>query len=71
MNDTLPVLTPNQARTDRTLARCHDALARRRRRVEARAHLRSKSYLFERIVVAGVSVVYLIAVAGDILSVYQ
>jgi hypothetical protein len=70
MIEHLPVLSPDTARVDRTVARCHDALARRRLRVEAAARRRARSYVIERAVVAGVSVIYLIAMAGDVVALY-
>ena len=70
MIEELPRLTPNPARRDRTIARCHQRLARRRMRAEATARLRATSYLVERALVAGVSLVYLIAMAGDLLNLY-
>jgi len=70
MIEHLPVLSPDTARADRTIWRCHDRFARRRQRVEAAARFRAKTALIERAVVAGVSIVYLIAMAGDVLGLY-
>ena len=70
MIENLPLLTPDAARADRTLARCHESLASRRRRVEA-ASVQPRSFLIERALVAGVCVVYLIAMAGDLARIYR
>ena len=70
MNDNLPLLMPDAARSARTVARCHDALARRQRRVEAATRARAKALLVERLLVAGLSVVYLIAMANDLVNLY-
>jgi hypothetical protein len=62
MIDNLSVLAPDTARAGRTIARCHDRLERRR--------LRARTYVIERTVVAGVSIIYLIAMAGDLAALY-
>lgn len=61
MIEQLPILSPDASRRDRTLARCHARLERRR----------AKSFIIERAVVAGACVMYLVAMAADVLSIYQ
>ena len=52
------------------MARCHDRLAARRRTIEAlNQPPRMRAFTAERWLVAGVCVVYLLAMAGDLLAV--
>ena len=69
MNEPLPLLAPDSARGERTRARCHDRLAARRRRVEARSRPNPGAVAVERLVLAGVCLVYLISMAGNVLRV--
>jgi hypothetical protein len=70
MSETLPRLEPNAARTSRTLSRCHKTLARRREKLAAAARRPAgRTYGVERLMVVGLSIVYLIAAAGNVLGV--
>lgn len=69
MIENLPLLTPDTARSEVTLARCHDRLAARRRKIEARTRAPGRRARTERLLVAGLCVAYLIAMAGDLLTV--
>jgi hypothetical protein len=70
MIENLPLLRPDASRSATTMARCHERLAARRRKVEARAHPPSRSTVAaERLLAAGFCVAYLIAMAGNILAV--
>lgn len=70
MIDNLQHLTPDGARGARTIARCHDRLAARQKRVETRAPMPPARILnAERWLAAGICVVYLLAMAGDLLAV--
>ena len=69
MIENLPRLTPDVARSATTLARCHERLAARRRKIEARNRPAGRRMLAERLLVAGVCVAYLIAMAGDLLAI--
>ncbi len=60
----LPVLTPNAQRGQRTVARCHERLARRRRHRGSTAEGGNTTYLaVERALVGGLCVIYLSGVA--------
>jgi hypothetical protein len=64
MIETLPLLTPNAQRGERTIARCHERLARRRKRVESASRRTSTKYLaVERVLIVGFCVIYLSGVA--------
>lgn len=63
--DRLPVLQPDPERTARTLARCQQALARRR--VEMTRPRESAGAAWERAVLTGLCVVYLISIVGNVL----
>jgi hypothetical protein len=68
----LPLLTPNAARGARTVARCREGLARRRRALDPRLQQpRLKVPAVERTLVAGACVVYLIAAARHIAGVFN
>jgi hypothetical protein len=63
-------LTPDASRSSKTIARCHDRLATRRRRIEARNRAPKPRPLgAEHLLVAGFCLVYLVAMAGDLLAV--
>jgi len=64
MIEQLPSLAPDSARSARTLARCHDQLARRR----AAAHA-STRYAMERNALLGFGVIYMSAIAFTVLHV--
>ena len=69
MIENLPWLRPDASRSAKTLARCHDRLAARRRNIEARSRASGARALgAERLLVAGFCVAYLIAMAGDLLA---
>ena len=69
MITSLPVLESDDARTARTRARCHHRLAALRRRIESRQRPSPLALTAERVVIAGLCVVYLIAMAGNILRI--
>ena len=71
MIENLPLLTPDASRSAKTIARCHDRLAARRRKIEARnrAAERCEALGAERLLVAGFCVAYLVAMAGDLLAI--
>ena len=70
MIENLPLVTPDASRSARTIARCHDRLAARRRRVEVRDRPPNPRALgAERLLVAGFCAAYLIAMAGDLLAI--
>ena len=70
MIDNLPLLTPDGSRSARTIARCHDRLAARRRKIKARSRAPNpRAFGADRLVVAGFCVAYLIAMAGDLLAI--
>jgi len=78
MIENLPLLTPNASRSATTIARCHDRLAaRRRRRAErdkANIAARNRPSVArapgtERLLVVGFCCAYLIAMAGDLLTI--
>ena len=64
MIQTLPALTPNAQRGQRTIARCHQRLARRRKRLGPAAGGENTTYLaVERVLVGGLCVIYISGVA--------
>ena len=70
MIENLPRLTPGASRSARTVARCHERLAARRRRIEARNRpANSRTFGAERLLAAGFCVAYLIVMAGDLLTI--
>ena len=70
MIENLPLLTPDASRRERTIARCHERLAVRRRKIEARNRRSGARVLgAERLLAAGLCVAYLIAMAGDLLTI--
>ena len=67
MIENLPLHAPDASRCARTVAKCHDRLAARRRRIEARHRPSAlKAVTIERLLLTGLCVVYLISMAGDI-----
>lgn len=60
----LPMATPDAARADRTRRRCHDAADRR---ICAARRRRDLVRLVEPVIVGGFSLIYLAAVALDLL----
>jgi hypothetical protein len=71
MIEHLPTLAPDPSRGARTLAKCHARLAAQRRRAEARSRerlstVKTKPVLVEGLLLAGVSVVYLVSMAGNV-----
>lgn len=68
MIENLPMLTPDAARGVRTMSRCRDRLARRRRKAEARNR---RATTVEHLLLAGVCVVCLVAMAGNVLSIVR
>ena len=70
MIENLPLLTPDASRSARTIARCHDRLAARRRKIDVRDRPPTPRALgAEHLLVAGFCAVYLIAMAGDLLTI--
>ncbi len=69
MIEQLPSLSPDAARTAHTVARCHARMTQHRRRLEAVAMPPPRGAILERLLVGGVSVIYLAAVAGIVLQV--
>lgn len=69
MIDNLVRLTPDESRSARTVARCHERLAARRRKIEARRSAPRSRAMAERMVIAGVCVAYLISMAGELLAI--
>jgi hypothetical protein len=64
MIGTLPLLTPDATRGARTIARCHQRLARRRQHLETAASRANARYLVvERVIVLGLCVIYISGVA--------
>jgi hypothetical protein len=64
MIEPLPILTPNAQRGRRTIARCHDRLARRRKRLGHADGDGNTTYLaVERALIGGLCVIYLSGVA--------
>lgn len=64
MIETLPLLTPDPRRSERTIARCHQRLARRHTRQMRSAARPDATYLaVERALVGGLCVIYISGVA--------
>ena len=72
MIENLPILMPDPARNARTLSRCHDRLAARRHKVDARniAPNRRAAITVEGLLLASVCVVCLLSMAGDVLATF-
>jgi hypothetical protein len=63
-------LTPDTSRNAKTVARCHDRLAARRRTIEARNRApKMRAFGAERLLAAGFCVAYLIAMADYLLAI--
>jgi len=73
MIENLPLLTPDASRGTRTMSRCHDRLAARRRKLEARNRpsTRRAGITVEHLLLAGVCVVCLVSMAGNVLSIVR
>lgn len=69
MIENLPRLAPDTSRGATTMAKCHDRLAVRRRRIVARNRQGRETGVAERLLLAGLCVVYLVSMAGDVLSI--
>ena len=63
MIDTLPLLTPNAQRGERTIALCHERLARRRKRLASAGRVNARYLAVERALIGGFCVIYLSGVA--------
>ena len=64
MMEALPLLKPDPRRSERTAARCHDRLARRRKRLDtAMRHTNTKYLAVERALVGALCVIYISGVA--------
>ena len=63
MIQTLPPLTPNAQRGERTIARCHLRLARRRKRLLPAEGGNTTYLAVERALVGGLCVIYISGVA--------
>ncbi|MEO7134877.1 MAG: hypothetical protein ABI024_11730 [Vicinamibacterales bacterium] len=71
MIENLPLLSPDPGRGARTMSRCHQRLAARRRRLESRnirPHRRA-IITVERLLLTSVCVAYLVSMAGNVLSI--
>jgi hypothetical protein len=67
MIENLPILAPDPARSARTVKRCHEVLARRRRELESREHRAAqKGSTMEQLLVSSVCVVYLVSAARTV-----
>ena len=72
MIEHLPLVTPDASRSARTIARCHDRLAARRRKIEVRNRAPNpRSLGADRLLVVCFCVAYLIAMAGDLLAIAE
>lgn len=70
MIEKLPLLTPDASRHAKTIARCHERLAARRRKIGARHRAPgAPAPGAERLVAAGLCVAYFVALAGDLLAI--
>ena len=70
MIEQLPLLTSDPERVQHVTARCHERLARHRRRIEDAAPPVSPATLMaERAIVGGLCAIYLSAVVFDVLRV--
>ena len=64
MIETLPLLTPNAQRSEKTITRCHQRLARRRKSMRTDVSRADSTYLaVERAVIGGLCVIYISGVA--------
>lgn len=62
MIEPLLLLTPNSQRSERTIARCHARLARRRKRLETMTRANATYLATERALIGGLCVIYISAV---------
>lgn len=62
MIETLPRLTPSAQRGERTIARCHERLARQRKRREGRGP-NARYLAVERVLIGGFCVIYFSGIA--------
>ena len=70
MTEHLPHLTSDASRQARTIAKCHDTLAARRRRIEARKGQPHPTLVAaERLLMAGACAAYLVAMAGNVFAI--
>ena len=71
MIENLPVLAPGAERGARTVLRCHERLAARRRKVESRTRQRRRrtAATVEHLLLASVCAAYLVAMAVNVLSI--
>jgi hypothetical protein len=60
---TLPLLTPDPWRSDQTIAKCHERLAKRRQRRMMSARPDTMYLAVERALVGGLCVIYISSVA--------
>ena len=68
MIENLPVLAPDGERGARTMSRCHERLAARRRKVESRTRRpRWTTVTVEHLLLASVCAAYLVAMAVNVL----
>lgn len=69
----LPLLTPDASRAAGTRSRCHTRLAARRRKLEARNRpsTRRAGIAVEHLLLAGVCVVCLVSMAGNVVSIIR
>ncbi|HWI18306.1 MAG TPA: hypothetical protein VNT81_11200 [Vicinamibacterales bacterium] len=67
MTERLPTLAPDAARGIRVLNHCHAMLAERRKRLEPRRP-HPMALAAERLILVGACLVYLISVAGNVIS---
>jgi hypothetical protein len=72
MTENLPILTPDPVRRARTINRCHEVLAKRRRELESLEHRPAqKALTIERLLVTSVCVVYLISAARTVVQLWS
>lgn len=71
MTEQLPLLMPDAARAERTLAQCRKRLAGRTRPDKRVAQPRVSVANLERAALAGLAMVYLISMAGTILRILR
>jgi hypothetical protein len=63
MIETLPLLTPDAKRSERARARCHDELARRRKRLESSNGTSTRYLLVQRALIGVLCTMYISCVA--------
>jgi hypothetical protein len=68
MIENLPLLIPDATRGARTLTRCRQKLASRRRRIEARSRRPSRTIVaLDRLLLAACCLLYLISMADNVI----